>query len=64
MPQADDLIVEIFKDFFTLAALGLPATIEAYMADIMSALLDECQTVPSEVADTLIKQFSSKKSVR
>jgi sister-chromatid-cohesion protein PDS5 len=63
LPQADDLLVELFKDFFNLAALGLPTPIEAYMSDIMAALLDECQSVPSEVVDTLIAQFGAKKSV-
>jgi hypothetical protein len=63
LPQADELLVELFKDFFNLAALGLPTPIEAYMSDIMAALLDECQSVPSDVVDTLIAQFSAKKSV-
>jgi sister-chromatid-cohesion protein PDS5 len=63
LPQADELLVEIFKDFFTLAALGLPTPIEAYMSDIMAALLDECASVPSEVVDILIAQFNAKKSV-
>ena len=63
LPQADDLLVELFKDFFGLAALGLPTPIEAYMSDIMAALLDECQSVPSEVVDTLISQFGDRKSV-
>jgi sister-chromatid-cohesion protein PDS5 len=63
LPNADDLLVEIFKDFFTLAGLVLPPPIEAYMADIMSALLDECQVVPSEVVEILVAQFNAKKSV-
>jgi hypothetical protein len=33
------------------------------MSDIMAALLDECQSVPSDVVDTIITQFSAKKSV-
>ena len=59
----DSELVEIFKDFFTLAGLELPTPIEAYMSDIMAALLDECASVPSEVVDILIAQFNAKKSV-
>ncbi|PVF91902.1 hypothetical protein CPB86DRAFT_777592 [Serendipita vermifera] len=62
LPQAEDLLVETFRDFFSLAALSLPTPIEVYMADILSALLDECQTVPSEIVETLISQFNAKKS--
>jgi sister-chromatid-cohesion protein PDS5 len=63
LPQAEDLLVETFRDFFNLAGLSLPTPIEVYMADILSALLDECQTVPSEVVEILISQFNAKKSV-
>lgn len=63
LPHADELLAEIFRDFFTLASLGLPTPIEAYMSDIMAALLDECTSVPSDVMEILIAQFNAKKKV-
>ena len=41
LPHADELLVEVFKVFFTLSKLKLPATVEVFMADILTALIDE-----------------------
>jgi len=63
LPHADELLVEVFKDFFTLSKLNLPATVEAFMADILTALIDEAQSVPNEVLEILLAQFNAKKIV-
>lgn len=63
LPHADELLVEVFKDFFTLSKLNLPATVEAFMADILTALIDEAQSVPNEVLEILLAQFNAKKTV-
>jgi hypothetical protein len=63
LPHADELLVEVFKDFFTLSKLNLPATVEAFMADILVALIDEAQSVLNEVLEILLAQFNAKKIV-
>ena len=63
LPHADELLVEVFKDFFTLSKLNLPATVEAFMADILTALIDEAQSVLNEVLEILLAQFNAKKIV-
>ena len=63
LPHADELLVEVFKDFFTLSKLNLPATVEAFMADILTALIDEAHSVLNEVLEILLSQFNAKKIV-
>ena len=63
LPHADELLVEVFKDFFTLSKLNLPATVEAFMADILTALIDEAQSVLNEVLEILLAPFNAKKIV-
>ena len=63
LPHADELLIEVFKEFFTLSKLNLPATVEAFMADILTALIDEAQSLPNEVLEILLAQFNAKKIV-
>lgn len=63
LQHADELLIEVFKDFFTLSKLNLPATVEAFMADILTALIDEAHSVPNEVLEILLAQFNAKKIV-
>lgn len=63
LPHADELLIEVFRDFFTLSKLNFPATVEAFMADILTALIDEAQSVPNEVLEILLAQFNAKKIV-
>ncbi|THH06894.1 hypothetical protein EW145_g3765 [Phellinidium pouzarii] len=60
LPQAEELITEIFNDFFGLVRQELAKNIEMFISDILIALLDECQVVPSEVLETLMVQFMDK----
>ncbi|EIW77089.1 cohesin-associated protein Pds5 [Coniophora puteana RWD-64-598 SS2] len=57
LPHAEELMVEIFRDFFGLIRRDLAKKIEMFIADILIALIDECQALPSEVLDTLLAQF-------
>lgn len=63
LPQAEELLIELFRDFFVLARQNLPATVEAFMADILTAVIDETASIPNEVMDVLIAQFNLKKIV-
>ncbi|KAH6900864.1 cohesin-associated protein Pds5 [Coprinopsis sp. MPI-PUGE-AT-0042] len=60
LPSADDLMSEIFKEFFTIVKRDLPKKVEGFMADIMVALIDESQSVPSDVLDIIMAQFADK----
>ncbi|KAF8506492.1 armadillo-type protein [Hysterangium stoloniferum] len=57
LPQADDLMAKIFHDLFMVVRNDLAKNIELCMSDILVALIDECQTVPHTVLETLMKQF-------
>ncbi|KAI0646530.1 armadillo-type protein [Trametes meyenii] len=60
LPNGDDLMVDIFRDFFGLVRRDLAKKIELFMADILIALIDECQSLPSEVLETIMAQFMDK----
>ncbi|KAI0747029.1 armadillo-type protein [Daedaleopsis nitida] len=60
LPNGDELMVDIFRDFFGLVRRDLAKKIEIFMADILVALIDECQSLPSEVLETIMAQFTDK----
>lgn len=57
LPNADELMAEIFRTFFAMVRLDLTKKIELFMSDILIALLDECQSLPNEVLETLMAQY-------
>ncbi|RDB27480.1 Sister chromatid cohesion protein pds5 [Hypsizygus marmoreus] len=57
LPTAEELLTEIFRDFFNLIRRDLPKKIEMFMVDILVALIDECQVLPTEVLETMLSQF-------
>ncbi|KAF9457542.1 armadillo-type protein [Collybia nuda] len=57
LPTAEEIMAEIFRDFFNLVRRDLAKKIEMFMVDILVALIDECQVLPSEVLDTILSQF-------
>ncbi|KAJ7096724.1 armadillo-type protein [Mycena belliarum] len=60
LQNADELMTEIFRDFFGLVQRDLPKKIEMFLSDILVALIDECQGLPPEVLDTILTQFMNK----
>ncbi|KAI0075977.1 ARM repeat-containing protein [Panus rudis PR-1116 ss-1] len=60
LPNADELLAEIFRGLFTLVRHDLAKNIEQYMAEILIALIDECQSLPSEVLECIMAQFMDK----
>ncbi|KAJ7839550.1 armadillo-type protein [Mycena olivaceomarginata] len=60
LPNADELMIEIFRDFFQLVRRDLAKKIEMFLCDILVALIDECQALPSDVLDTIMAQFMDK----
>ncbi|KAF5383320.1 hypothetical protein D9615_004981 [Tricholomella constricta] len=57
LPTAEELMVEIFRDFFNLVRRDLPKKIEIFMVDILVALIDEAQVLPTEVLESILSQF-------
>ncbi|EJD05552.1 uncharacterized protein FOMMEDRAFT_132048 [Fomitiporia mediterranea MF3/22] len=60
LPQAEELMAQIFRDFFGLVRQELAKNIEMCMSDILIALIDECQALPSEVLESIMAQFMDK----
>lgn len=63
LPHAEELMVDIFRDFFGLVRRDLAKKIEIFIADILIALIDECQALPSEVLETIMAQFMASDAV-
>ncbi len=64
LPNAEELMVQIFKGFFGLIKLELAKKIELFVADILIALIDECQSLPQEVLELILQKFMEKNPVR
>lgn len=63
LPNADELVDEVFRDFFTIVKHNHAKNIELAMVDILCALIDESQSVPTDVLDTIMAQFKEKNAV-
>ena len=64
LPSSEELMVDIFRDFFALVRHDLSKKIELHMADILVALIDEATSLPSELMDIIMAQFLDKNVVR
>ncbi|KAI0047729.1 cohesin-associated protein Pds5 [Auriscalpium vulgare] len=60
LPNAEELMIDVFRDFFGLVRHDLAKKIEIFMADILVALIDEAQVLPSDILDTILAQFTGK----
>ncbi|KAF8726601.1 hypothetical protein AX14_007667 [Amanita brunnescens Koide BX004] len=61
LPSADEVLSDTFRDFFALVRRDLlNKKVEMFLADILVALIDECQSLPSEVLETIMSQFMEK----
>jgi sister-chromatid-cohesion protein PDS5 len=63
LPNSEELMVDIFRDFFALVRHDLSQKIELHMADILVALVDEATSLPSELMDIIMAQFLDKNVV-
>jgi sister chromatid cohesion protein PDS5 len=64
LPNAEELMVSIFRDSFALVRRDLAKKMEMFVADILVALIDECQSLPGDVLETIMSQFMDKNAVR
>ncbi|KAG8890975.1 hypothetical protein FRB98_002995 [Tulasnella sp. 332] len=62
LPQADDLMTEIFRDVFDLVRQDVAKNVELFLADVLVSLIDEAQTLPAELLDVILSQFMQKPS--
>lgn len=62
LPQADELMLEIFRGFFDLVGTDLPKNVELFITDVLVALIDEASTLPPELLDVLLAQFMRKQT--
>ncbi|KAG8885366.1 hypothetical protein FRB97_001441 [Tulasnella sp. 331] len=63
LPQADDLMTEIFRDVFDLVRQDVAKNVELFLADVLVSLIDEAQTLPAELLDVILSQFMQKPSI-
>ncbi|KAG6833054.1 hypothetical protein H0H87_012065 [Tephrocybe sp. NHM501043] len=64
LPNAEELMSEIFRDFFNLVKRDLPKKVELFMADILISLVDEAQVLPTEALEVILGQFTENNTVR
>ncbi|EST07987.1 Armadillo-type fold [Kalmanozyma brasiliensis GHG001] len=60
LANADELMTDYFKGFLDLARPDMSKNVEICMADVLVQLIDECVTLPSEVLDLLLANFTPK----
>ena len=63
LPQAEELMTQVFRDIFGLVRQDLAKNVEMFMSDILVALIDECQVLPTEVLEIILAQFMDKNTV-
>lgn len=63
LPSADELLHEIFRDLFTIVKRDFTKKVEILMADILVALIDECNSLPSDALEIIMAQFAEKNAV-
>lgn len=63
LPNADELMADIFKGFFEMINLDLAKKIELFVADILIALIDECQSLPQDVLELILDRFKGEDTV-
>ncbi|MCO5606325.1 hypothetical protein L7F22_060512 [Adiantum nelumboides] len=60
LSNADEMMVDFFKGFLDLIRPGMTKNVEICMADVLVQLIDECVTIPSDVLDILLANFTNK----
>lgn len=63
LPGADELMLDIFRGCFGMVRCNLAKKVELFMADILMALIDECQNLPQEVLEAIMAQFMDNNAV-
>ncbi|KAJ7057785.1 armadillo-type protein [Mycena amicta] len=62
LPNADEIMKEVFGNFFQIVQRDLQKKVEMFLAEILIALIDEAQAVPLDVLDIILSQFKDKQA--
>ena len=57
IPNGETITLKIFTTFFDLAKPDGPKNVEYQMTDILIQLIEECNSLPTEVVDIIVAQF-------
>ncbi|SNX85250.1 related to PDS5 - precocious dissociation of sister chromatids [Melanopsichium pennsylvanicum] len=60
LANVDDMMTDYFKGFLDLVRPDMSKNVEICMADVLVQLIDECVTLPSDVLDLLLANFTAK----
>ncbi len=60
LANADELMSDYFKGFLELARPDMSKNVEICIADVLVQLIDECVTLPPEVLELLLANFTPK----
>lgn len=60
LSNADEMMTDYFKGFLDLARPDMSKNVEICMADVLVQLIDECVTLPSDVLELLLANFTPK----
>ncbi|KIK70195.1 hypothetical protein GYMLUDRAFT_150761 [Collybiopsis luxurians FD-317 M1] len=60
LPNADELMLGIFRDLFALVRRDLPKKIENFMAEILVAIIDESSSLSEDILEIIMAQFMDK----
>ncbi|KNC98061.1 uncharacterized protein SPPG_09381 [Spizellomyces punctatus DAOM BR117] len=61
--NAEDLIVDFFRNFFDLIKPDFTKNVYICMVDILQQLVDECHHLPQDVIDIILSSFRQKRQV-
>ncbi|KAL1924376.1 uncharacterized protein VTP21DRAFT_7411 [Calcarisporiella thermophila] len=61
LDDADQMIVEVFRDFFDIMSPQLPEEVRKYMSDILELLIEECAPLPQDAVVIILAQFLKKR---
>jgi sister-chromatid-cohesion protein PDS5 len=57
IPDSEDITLSLFTSFFDIAKPDGSKNVEYHMTDILIQLIDECNSLPTEVVDIIMAQF-------
>ncbi len=57
LPHSDELIKSIFDKLYEAANKGIPKQLELLCADVLSAIIEESEEIPSEILKKILFYF-------
>ncbi|TIB29981.1 hypothetical protein E3P86_03580 [Wallemia ichthyophaga] len=60
LPNSEDVVGDIFKDFLEGIRVDTSPRLQGFMADILAQLVDESNTIPTDILESMLIAFSDK----